>query len=56
MEVHTESFIYRGERLIPTAELTKAERKDLAQWLKTTYLNELYRGQAVVTAETGGEE
>lgn len=54
-EISTESYIHSGERWIPTAKLTPAERKDLAQWMKMTYLNELYRGQAVVTAETGGE-
>lgn len=51
MEIHTESFIHGDEALIPTAKLTPAEHKDLAQWLKVTYLNELYRGQAVVTPE-----
>lgn len=54
-EIQTESYVCRGGETVPTAELTPAERTRLAQWLKGAYLNELYRGQAEVSAQTGPE-
>lgn len=50
-QIRTEAYIHIGNRLVSTAALTGAQREQLAAWLKTTYLNALFQGQAVFTPE-----
>lgn len=46
-EIKVECFLRDGETLVPTEDLSPAQREKLACWLKETYLNELCRGRAV---------
>ena len=40
------SYVQVGEQLVCTDDLTDEQRRDLATWLKSTYLNALFAGQA----------
>ncbi len=39
-----------GEKLVSTQELNAAQKNQLGIWLKTTYLNALFQGEAVFTS------
>lgn len=53
-EIKAVSYVHMGEKLVGTQELGAAQKKQLGVWLKTTYLNALFQGQAIFTpAETG---
>lgn len=41
------SYVHVGDKLVCTDDLTPEMKAQLGTWLKTTYLNNLYRGQAV---------
>ena len=43
----TVSYVHVGDQLVNTSDLTEEQRRKLAVWLKTTYLNNLFSGQAV---------
>lgn len=45
-EIKTVSFVHIGDELVNTDDLNDEQRRKLATWLKTTYLNELFRGKA----------
>lgn len=45
-EIRTESYVHIGEKLVNTDDLTDEQRRHLATWLKTTYLNTLFLGRA----------
>jgi len=45
-EIRTISFVHMGDGLVSTDELEPEQRQRLATWLKSTYLNELFRGRA----------
>ncbi len=47
------SYIHVGDKLVNTADLDDEQRKRLGTWLKTTYLNALYQGQAVFKSVNG---
>ena len=49
--IQGESDVFRGDQQIPVASLSPQERRALADWLKKTYLDELYRGRAEVWRE-----
>ena len=49
--IRGESYILRGDQMIPVQSLPQKDRERLANWLKETYLNELYRGRAVIERE-----
>ena len=49
--IQGESYVFRGDQQIPVVSLSSQERQALADWLKETYLNELYRGRAEVRRE-----
>ncbi len=40
------SYVHVGDQLVETSQLTAEQKKQLGTWIKTTYLNELFRGQA----------
>lgn len=40
------SYVHVGDQLVCTDDLTDEQRRDLATWLKSTYLNALFAGQA----------
>lgn len=40
------SYVRVGEQLVETSQLTPDQKRQLATWLKCTYLNHLYAGQA----------
>lgn len=46
-EIKTISYVHVGDRLVNTEELNAEQKKRLGTWLKTTYLNALFQGQAV---------
>ena len=50
-DIRGESYILRGDQMIPVQSLPQKDRERLANWLKETYLNELYRGRAVIERE-----
>jgi len=43
----TEAYVRIDGRLVNTVDLSTEQKERLADWLKTTYLNNLYAGQAV---------
>lgn len=45
-EIRTVSFVHIGEELVNTDDLDDGQRRRLAVWLKTTYLNTLFQGKA----------
>ena len=45
-EIRTVSFVHIGDELVNTDDLDDEQRRRLATWLKTTYLNALCRGKA----------
>lgn len=44
-EIKTVSFVHVGDKLVNTDDLNDEQRRRLATWLKTTYLNALFRGK-----------
>lgn len=49
-EIRTQSFVHIGDELVNTDDLNDDQRRRLATWLKTTYLNTLFRGKAAFYA------
>lgn len=45
-EIRTVSFVHIGDELVNTDDLDDDQRRRLATWLKTTYLNTLFQGKA----------
>ncbi len=45
-EIKVVSYVHVGNKLVCTDDLTEEQRRDLATWLKSTYLNALFMGQA----------
>lgn len=45
-KIKTISFVQVGNRLVCTDDLNKEQRKYVATWIKTTYLNSLFQGKA----------
>lgn len=41
------SYVQVGEELVEVERLNAEQKKELATWLKCTYLNHLFAGQAV---------
>ncbi len=50
LKINTVSFVHRGDDLVNTDDLNAEQRHRLATWLKTTYLNTLFRGKAAFYA------
>ncbi len=48
-EIKTVSYVHIGEKLVNTDDLTQAQKISLANWLKLTYLNNLFMGKAKFT-------
>ena len=44
-EIRTVSFVHIGDELVNTDDLDDEQRRRLATWLKTTYLNALFQGK-----------
>lgn len=53
--IRTASFVHIGDELVNTDDLNDEQRRRLATWLKTTYLNTLFQGKAEFF-EKGGTE
>lgn len=53
--MHIEALVRVNGKLVPTSELAGEQRKLLADWLRQTYLNELFRGRAVFSEADVGE-
>lgn len=45
-KIKTVSFVHVGDKLVSTDELTAEQRTQVATWIKTTYLNNLFQGKA----------
>ena len=45
-QIKTVSFVHVGNELVNTDDLDVEQRRKLATWLKTTYLNTLFQGKA----------
>lgn len=41
------SYVHVGDELVEVSQLNAEQKKELATWLKCTYLNHLFAGQAV---------
>ncbi len=54
-KIHTVSYVHIGDKLVNTDELDDDQRRRLATWLKTTYLNTLFQGKAVFCEKEKGE-
>ena len=46
-ELKVVAYVHVGDQLVNVDDLDKEMRAELATRLKTTYLNELFRGEAV---------
>ena len=46
-EIKTVSYVHVGDKLVNTQDLDSEQKKRLGTWLKPTYLNALFQGQAV---------
>ena len=53
-EIKTVSYVHVGDKLVNTDDLSDEQRVRLGTWLKSTYLNGLYQGQAVFYPEGQG--
>lgn len=40
------SYVHVGDQLVETSQLTAEQKKQLGTWIKTSILNEMFRGQA----------
>ena len=45
-KIKTVSFVHIGDKLVSTDELNAEQKAQVATWLKTTYLNDLFQGKA----------
>lgn len=45
-KIRVVSYVHVGDELVCTDDLSKDQKKQLATWLKTTYLNSLFAGKA----------
>ena len=52
-EIRTASFVHIGDKLVNTDDLDDDQRRRLATWLKTTYLNTLFQGKAEFFESSG---
>ena len=52
-EIRTVSFVHTGDGLVNTDGLDDGQRRRLAVWLKTTYLNTLFQGKAEFFESSG---
>lgn len=52
-KIKTVSFVHIGDELVNTDDLNDEQRRRLATWLKTTYLNALFRGKAEFFESSG---
>jgi len=52
-EIKTVSFVHIGDDLVNTDDLNDDQRRKLATWLKTTYLNTLFQGKAEFFESSG---
>lgn len=52
-EIRTASFVHIGDKLVNTDDLDDDQRRRLATWLKTTYLNTLFQGKAKFFESSG---
>lgn len=52
-EIRTASFVHIGDELVSTDGLDDDQRRRLATWLKTTYLNTLFQGKAEFFESSG---
>ena len=52
-EIRTASFVHIGDELVNTDDLDDDQRRRLATWLKTTYLNTLFQGKAEFFESSG---
>lgn len=50
-EIKTISYVHKGGELVCTDDLTPEEKTKVGTWLKSTYLNSLFQGQAVFYPE-----
>ena len=50
-EIRTESFVHVGDKFRNTKDLNDDQRRILATWLKITYLNALFEGEATFYCE-----
>ena len=55
-EIKTVSFVHIGDELVSTDDLDDEQRRRLATWLKTTYLNTLFQGKAEFFESCGAME
>lgn len=52
-KIRTVSFVHIGDELVNTDDLDDDQRRRLATWLKTTYLNTLFQGKAEFFESSG---
>ena len=50
------SYVHVGDQLVNTADLDEKKRRELATWIKCTYLNTLYEGKAKFYSVEEGEK
>ena len=46
-KINVISYVRVGKELVETSNLTAEQKRQLGTWLKSTYLNNLFAGQAV---------
>ena len=48
-KIRTVSYVHVGDQLVNTDDLNADQKRVLATWLKSTYLNALFQGKAEFT-------
>jgi len=49
LKIKAISYVHVGDELVEFSQLTQEQKRKAATWLKCTYLNALYAGQAKFT-------
>ena len=55
-DIKAVSYVHMGDKLVSTEELSPDQRRAFATWLKSSYLNSLFRGRASFYSKTKNEK
>ena len=55
-DIKAVSYVHMGDKLVSTDELSPDQRRAFATWLKSSYLNSLFRGRASFYSKTKNEK
>ena len=56
LKINVVSYVHVGDQLVNTEDLNPEQKRQLATWIKCTYLNALYEGKAKFWAVEEGDK